>query len=282
MRVQGRYPGGGGWGRGAPTTFPKIKKENGMLGVMVERLRQKYRTVGYPDKPAVLPDRYRGLPELRPERCADGCVACLGACPTGALFKDAQGIGLDLGRCLFCGACAQACGAGAISFGREFRLAARRREDLVLRGPSQPKPIALEPERARLFSRSLRLRQVSAGGCNACEADINVLGTIVFDLGRFGIDFVASPRHADGLAVTGPVTRNMREALLRTYEATPDPKVVIAVGSCAVSGGIYADSSETNNGIGDLLPVDLYIPGCPPHPLTILEGFLGLLGRVAR
>ncbi len=259
-----------------------------MLGVLVERLRQKYRTVGYPAKPANLPDRYRGLPELHPERCASGCSACLQACPTGALFQNAQGLGIDLGRCLFCGACAQACGTGAIAFGKEFRLAARRRADLIVSGATRTEaaqgiPMSpLEPERARLFARSLRLRQVSAGGCNACEADINVLTTIVFDLGRFGIDFVASPRHADGLVVTGPVTRNMREALLRTYEATPEPKIVIAVGSCAVSGGIYADSSETNAGIGDLLPVDLFIPGCPPHPLTILEGFLGLIGKVTR
>lgn len=254
-----------------------------MLGVLMERLRQKYRTVGYPDKPANLPDRYRGLPELHPERCASDCSACLQTCPTGALYQDAQGLAIDLGRCLFCGACSAACESGAIVFGREFRLAARKREDLIIRGGTTAIPfVPLDPERARLFARSLRLRQVSAGGCSACEADINVLTTIVFDLGRFGIDFVASPRHADGLAVTGPVTRNMREALLRTYEATPDPKVVIAVGSCAVSGGIFADSSETNAGIGDLLPVDLFIPGCPPHPLTILEGFLSLIGRVTR
>jgi len=178
--------------------------------------------------------------------------------------------------------CATACRSGAVAFGREFRLAARRREDLVVRGGPAPAFAPLEPERLRLFRRSLRLRQVSAGGCNACEADLNVLTTIVFDLGRFGIDFVASPRHADGLAVTGPVTANMRDATLWTYEAVPAPKVVVAVGACAISGGVYEGSSETNDGVAGLLPVDLFIPGCAPHPVTILEGLLGLLGLANR
>ena len=120
---------------------------------------------------------------------------------------------------------------------------------------------------------------MSAGGCNGCEADVNVLGTIVFDLGRFGIQFVASPRHADGLLITGPVTENMRLALKKTYDAVPDPKIVIAVGACAISGGPYIDHPEVHNGAASAVPVDLYVPGCPPHPYTILEGLLGLLGR---
>ncbi len=134
----------------------------------------------------------------------------------------------------------------------------------------------------RLFGRSLKLRQVSAGGDNAAEADLNVLGTVVFDLGRFGIQFVASPRHADGLVVTGPVTENMKLALLKTYEAVPAPKIVIAVGADAISGGIFRDHPEVHNGVECLLPVDLYIPGNPPHPLTILDGFLRLLDRLER
>ncbi|RPJ10747.1 MAG: hydrogenase, partial [Deltaproteobacteria bacterium] len=132
----------------------------------------------------------------------------------------------------------------------------------------------------RLFGRSLKLRQVSAGGCNACQAVINFLGTLVVELGRFGIQFVASPRHADGLLVTGPVTENMRSALLDTYAAVPEPKIVIASGACAISGGPFANSPEVHNGIGDLLPVDLYIPGCPPHPYTVLDGLLRMLGRL--
>jgi Ni,Fe-hydrogenase III small subunit len=131
-----------------------------------------------------------------------------------------------------------------------------------------------------LFGRSLKLRQVSAGGCNACETDTNVLSTVVFDLGRFGIQFVASPRHADGLLVTGPVSRNMELALRKTYEAVPEPRIVIALGACAISGGPYRGHPEVRDGADSLLPVDLYIPGCPPHPLTILDGLLRLLGRL--
>jgi len=138
---------------------------------------------------------------------------------------------------------------------------------------------ALEEKMRRLFGRSLKLRQVSAGGCNACEAELNVLSTVVFDMARFGIQFVASPRHADGIVVSGAVSENMRTALLDTYAAIPRPKLVIAVGACAISGGPYVDNIEVHNGCGSLLPVDLFIPGCPPHPMTILDGLLRLLGR---
>ena len=139
---------------------------------------------------------------------------------------------------------------------------------------------ALDKRMKKLFGQSLKLRQVCAGGCNACEADTNVLGTVVYDLGRFGIQFVASPRHADGLLITGPVTENMKLALEKTYDAVPDPKITIAVGACAISGGPYIDLPNVHNGADKIIPVDLYIPGCPPHPLTILDGLLRLLGKI--
>jgi Ni,Fe-hydrogenase III small subunit len=150
----------------------------------------------------------------------------------------------------------------------------------MLAGKTLPLAQALEEKTRRLFGRSLKLRQVSAGGCNGCEADVNVLNTVVFDLGRFGVQFVASPRHADGLLVTGPVTNNMHLALQKTYDAVPAPKLVIAVGACAISGGPYVDHPEVHNGATSVVPVDLYIPGCPPHPLTILDGLLRLLGKL--
>jgi Ni,Fe-hydrogenase III small subunit len=162
-------------------------------------------------------------------------------------------------------------------------MAVRRREDLILGQPGQEElrlAHALDEKLLKLFGRSLRLRQVSAGGCNACEADTNVLGTIGWDLGRFGIQFVASPRHADGLLITGNVPKGMELALKKTYEAIPSPKIVIAVGACAIAGGPFIGLPQIHNGAAAIVPVDLFIPGCPPHPLTILDGLLRLLNRI--
>jgi len=251
-----------------------------MLKVLLARVQQGHRTSAFPGEPPSLPDRFRGLPVLDPSRCADGCRACVEACPTGAISAE-RGLRLDLGRCLFCPECVQACPEGAIAFTTEYRLASRMRDGLVLRGPQEyPRAAALEEKLRQLFGRSLKLRVVSAGGCNGCESDVNVLSTPVFDLGRFGIQYVPSPRHADGLLITGPVTENMRLALKKTYEAVPPPRIVIAVGACAISGGPYIDHPEVHNGADAAVPVDLYVPGCPPHPFTILDGLLRLLGRI--
>jgi Ni,Fe-hydrogenase III small subunit/ferredoxin len=251
-----------------------------MLKALMARFRQKHRTVPWPDRDAVMPDRFRGRPEIDPSKCAADCRRCAEACPTGALERTETGPRIDLGRCLFCADCAQVCPTGALRFTRDYRLAARQRKDMLLDEAEYRLARALDEKSRRLFGHSLKLRQVSAGGCNACEADVNVLGTVVFDLGRFGIQFVASPRHADGLLVTGPVPANMLLALRKTYEAVPPPKIVIAVGACAISGGPYAGQPEVHDGVDGVLPVDLFIPGCPPHPLTILDGLLRLLGRL--
>ena len=252
-----------------------------MFKILQERLRQGQRTMAWPEGPLpALPDRFRGLPVLDDARCAEGCAECVAACPTDAISQD-NGLELDMGRCLFCSDCVTACPTGAIRFTTEHRLAARNREDLVVRsGQTFELARPLEQKMLRLFGRSLKLRVVSAAGSNACEADVNVLSTVVFDLGRFGIQVVASPRHADGVVVIGPVSQNMKYALQQTYEATPAPKIVIAIGVCSISGGPYRDHPEVNNGCDGILPVDLYIPGSPPHPLTILDGLLRLLGRL--
>jgi Ni,Fe-hydrogenase III small subunit len=256
-----------------------------VIHILLSRLRQGHRTLPYPKSLPVLPERFRGRPEFGPGACAEGCRACADACPTGAIelgLELKRGPSLDLGRCLFCTECTDACPTETLRFTQDHRLAARRREDLV-QDPGQAPPLAeaLGRELRRVLGRSLRLRVVSAGGCNGCEVDVNVLGTLAWDAGRFGIQFVASPRHADGLVICGPVTANMALAVRKTYDAVPDPKIVIAVGACAIGGGPYLHQAEQLGGAaGSGLPVDLFIPGCPPHPLTILDGLLRLLGTI--
>ncbi len=251
-----------------------------MIKTLLTRLQQGHQTIPFPATAPTLPDRFRGLPAFDMTKCPQGCRDCADACPTDAIAVDVKGVHLDLGRCLFCADCVAACPEGALQYTQDYRLATRTREAMVFNGKTLPLARALEEKARRLFGRSLKLRQVSAGGCNGCEADVNVLNTIVFDLGRFGIQFVASPRHADGLLITGPVTENMKLALKKTYDAVPAPKIVIAVGACAISGGPYINHPEVHNGADSVVPVDLYIPGCPPHPLTILDGLLRLLGRL--
>ncbi len=260
--------------------------------ILTERLRQKYRTVPYPAKEPAMPPRFMGRPVLRalPRKAgeADPFAPCAAQCPTGAFSVTEKGPRLDLGRCIFCGACARACPEGAVTFTPNYRLAAFAREELIVTPQKEGEADTLvesptgnldEGMRA-LFKRSLRIRQISAAGCNACEADCNVLTTIVFDLARFGIDFVASPRHADAVLVTGPVPRNMQTALHTCWAAMPGPKAVIAVGACAISGGLFRDLGQEGHGVTPHLPVDLFIPGCPPNPYTILHGLLRLIDRI--
>ncbi|HEX9241443.1 MAG TPA: 4Fe-4S dicluster domain-containing protein [Anaeromyxobacter sp.] len=255
-----------------------------MIDILAFRLRYGGQTVAFPDGPARFPSRFRGRPAVDVARCPPGCEACADVCPTEAIADAGRpSMAIDLGRCLFCGDCAAACPPAALRFTDDHRLSARTPAELLV---SRDEPIlarALDAEMRRVFGRSLKLRQVSAGGCNGCEAELNASGNIQFDAGRFGIQFVASPRHADGIVVTGPVSDNMRLALRKTWEAVPAPKLVIAVGACAISGGPFRGSPVVAGGaqaaLGDVA-VDLLVPGCPPHPITFLDGLLRLLGRL--
>jgi Ni,Fe-hydrogenase III small subunit len=244
-----------------------------MLNTIKNRFEQGYRTCNYPnEKPAVF-GRYRGKPIINDAAPADIIESCVRSCPQDAIDGSAKTI--DMGRCVFCGTCERISKKQFIEFSGDFEISTAQRDHLITDGSDLPELADHAKQHFKnLFGRSLQLRQVSAAGCNACEADLNVLATPFFDLARFGINFVASPRHSDGIVVTGPISRNMKTALLQTYEAVPDPKIVVAVGSCTISGGPFMGSDEVSEGLDTILPVDLFIPGCPPHPLTNLHALL--------
>jgi len=243
-----------------------------MIKTLQNRFEQGYRTSPYPKEPIQLPERYRGRPEIDQDAPAELVSLCATACPQEAI--EADGRRIDMGRCVFCGTCERLSEGRFVTFTQDFEIATAEKEALVTDGSLPVLANHAKQHFKKLFGRSLQLRQVSAAGCNSCEADLNVLATPFFDLARFGINFVASPRHADAIVVTGPISKNMKTAVLQTYEAVPAPKAVIAVGSCTLTGGPFRGSPEITEGLDQLLPVDLFIPGCPPHPLTNLHAFL--------
>jgi Ni,Fe-hydrogenase III small subunit/Fe-S-cluster-containing hydrogenase component 2 len=285
---------------------------------MFEILRQSLKTgvvtTSYPQTPPEVSSRARGKPEIDWPKWKDARPST-GICPTGAIsYEDRSGqriARLDLGKCIFCGLCADV--DPAIRMTNVCECAARLRDDLVtsaayslktdgthdrlLSPPSVPKPRPSElstsqreslegvgrqirEHAGQLFGRSLHIREVDAGSCNGCEVEIVGLNSPIYDIERFGIHFVASPRHADMLLVTGPVTRNMELALRKTYDAMPAPRLVVAVGACGCSGGIFGQNYASLGGVDRVIPVDVYIPGCPPNPHALLHGILLATGRL--
>lgn len=224
-------------------------------------------------KNAVVKANMKGKPEITGEINKEAEIIC----PTGAIKSGEPYNGgcLDLSKCIFCSECERVC--SNIHFTNNYKTASTSREALIL--PNDSKAVESNKRIKKILGRSLKLRQVSAGGCNACEMELNAASNANFDIGRFGIDFVASPRHADGIVITGPITKNMAYALEATYNAVSEPKIIILVGACALSKGIFKDSSELDRSFLENHTPDLYIPGCPVHPLTFINAILEFLER---
>jgi Ni,Fe-hydrogenase III small subunit len=240
------------------------------------RVRLSQGTQFIPDLRKTIPTGFRGLPLLGEGACEE-CSACGDSCVTSAITL--RPLRLDLGRCVFCAACEEACPTGKIRFSPEPKMSAARRSDLVLvEGAVEALRVKASVAFAKLFGRSLKMRQVSAGGCNACELELNAVVNVNFDAQRFGIEWVASPRHADALVVTGPITRNMQDAVRMAWDAMPEPRFLVAVGACAISGGLYAGAPGVDRTFLDEVGPSLFVPGCPPHPLTFVNAILDFLG----
>lgn len=264
-------------------------------------------TVNYPGDSANISEHFRGRPSFDFERWKDARPSAE-VCPTGAISLSGTGdvrtVTVDYGLCVFCGLCAEASLEQAVQITQEFELATADCHSLILTAEYSLNPDGTHRELRKLhrqtnpetdvealgqevrrnieklLGRSLAIREVDAGSCNGCELEIVALNNPVYDIERFGIHFVASPRHADMLLVTGPVTRNMELALLKTYRAMAEPKVVIAVGTCGISGGIFGKNYATVGEVDKVVPVDVYIPGCPPRPQALLHGILLAIGRL--
>lgn len=277
---------------------------------MLQILRKSFATgvvtTNYPQSPAEVSGHARGRPEIDFANWRDARPSAA-ICPTGAIaFTDGNGersATLDLGKCIFCGLCADV--DKAIRMTNQCELAARRAGDLQFTaryqlnadgtharllehrptGPTARTSFEatgneLQARIHKVLGRSLHIREVDAGSCNGCEIEIVGLNSPVYDIERFGIHFVASPRHADMLLVTGPVTRNMELALRKTYDAMPAPRLVVAVGGCGCSGGIFGCNYASLGGVDRVVPVDAYVPGCPPNPQALFQGILLAIGRL--
>jgi Ni,Fe-hydrogenase III small subunit/formate hydrogenlyase subunit 6/NADH:ubiquinone oxidoreductase subunit I len=280
-----------------------------MLTILQKTVSTGTVTANYPAEPAKISDRFRGRPSFDFEKWKDARPAAE-VCPTGAISLSDEGdsrkVTVDYGLCVFCGLCAEASSDHAVRITKEFELAASDRRNLVLTAEyslnadrthhglrkidrqlvNSEMDVENVGKKARetiqkILGRSLAIREVDAGSCNGCELEIVALNSPIHDIERFGIQFVASPRHADMLLVTGPVTRNMELALLKTHRAMAEPKVVVAVGACGISGGIFGGNYASLGGVDKVLPVDVYIPGCPPRPQALLHGILLAVGRLA-
>ena len=218
---------------------------------------------------------FRGRPEISTAKVDEQALADV--CPLQAILTNP--VRIDMGKCAFCGECAFAF-PEKIKFSQDYLTASNVRENLIVK-EGERNPIIFEKDKTRkevrtTFSRSIKLRQVSAGGDNSCEYELGASGNANFDMGRYGIEFVASPRHADGVVITGPVSENMAEALQICYDAIPSPKIIVLVGVDAISGGVFAGSPAINRSFLDKYYIDLFIPGNPVHPLTFVNAILDL------
>jgi Ni,Fe-hydrogenase III small subunit len=226
---------------------------------------------------AKVPGIFKGRPEISFEKTDRHTLADI--CPTSAILTEP--VRIDLGKCTFCGECARLF-PGKVHFTTDYKLATNERGRLII-SEGAVETVTLDPDLIRneirkLFSGSLKLRQVSAAGDNSSELELNACGNVNFDMGRYGIEFVASPRHADGIVITGPISKNMAEPLQITYDATPSPKIIILAGTDAISGGIFEESPALNRKFIEDNHIDLYVPGNPVHPLTFINGVMDLLG----
>jgi Ni,Fe-hydrogenase III small subunit/NAD-dependent dihydropyrimidine dehydrogenase PreA subunit len=252
-----------------------------MIKILKIRKNQGYQAI--PDvRKAQIREPFRGLPSLNLSAECGKCTICREICPVGAI--SIKPLSIDIGKCIFCGDCERLCPSKFIKFSNFYKISSTSREHLVVDGLETidtyySGAIEVRKEIKRIFGTSLKIRQVSAAGCNACEWELNASGNANFDMGRFGIDIVASPRHSDAILITGPISENMAPALEDAYMCTPDPKIIILAGSCAISGGVFQGSPALNRIFLEKHKVDLYIPGCPVHPLTVVNGIIDFLGR---